>query len=86
MPVAHAPNIPRAQGRADLQVREAPQHLAHGLALAHAPDSAHGQVSLEHAQARAAHLRPAKLPGRSAQVRVAADVASNSIPRPKKAR
>ena len=86
MQVAHGPNIPRALARADLQVPVARQHPAHGPDLAHAQDSARGQVSLEHGQAQAAHLRPAKLRARNAQVLAAADAASNSIPRPKKAR
>jgi hypothetical protein len=82
----HGPNIPHGPGRADLQAPEALQHPAHGQALAHALDLERGQVSLEHALVRAAHLRPVKLLARSAQVRVAVDVASSSIPRLKKAR
>ena len=84
--VAHAPNIPRAPGRADLQAPEALQRPVHVPDLAHAPDSERGQVFLEHVQARAAHLRPVKLLAHSAPVRAAADAASNNIPRPKKAR
>ena len=83
---ARAPNIPRAQGRVDLQVPAAQQHPVHGPDLAHAQDSARGQVSLERGRAQAAHLRPVKLHARSAPVHGAADEASSNIPRPKKAR
>jgi len=81
---AHAPNIPRAPGRADLQVLEAPQHRAHDPDLAHALDSERGQALP--GRARAAQLRLAKLHAHSAPVRAAADAASNSIRRLKKAR
>jgi len=83
---AHAPNIPRALGRADLQVPEARQHPVQGGDLAHALDSERDQVFLERDQARAAHLRPVKLLARNVPVRAAADAASNNIQRLKKAR
>jgi hypothetical protein len=86
MQVAHGPNIRRAPERGDLQGQVARQHLAHGPDLARAQDSARGQVSLEHGLAQAAHLRPAKLRARNAQVLAAVDAASNSIRRQKKAR
>ena len=80
---ARAPNIRRAPERADLQVPEALQRPVHDPDLAHAPDLERGQVLPEHAQA---HLRPVKLRARSAPVPAAADAASNSIRKPKKAR
>jgi hypothetical protein len=69
-----------------LQAQVARQHPAHGLDLARAQDSEHGQDFLEHGLAQAAHLRPAKLRARNAQVLAAADAASSNIRRPKKAR
>jgi len=69
-----------------LQAQVARRHLAHGLDLAHALDSEHGQDFLEHGRAQAAHLRPAKRRARNAPVLAAEDVASSSTPRPKKAR
>lgn len=86
MLVAHAPNIPRAPGRADLQAQVAQRHPAHGPDLAHALDLELGQDFPERDQAQAEHRLLVKLRARSARARAAADVASNSIPRPKKAR
>jgi hypothetical protein len=57
----------------------------HVRVLARAQDSVHAPAS-EHVQAPVAHRRPAKLLARSARVREAAVEASNSIPKPKKAR
>jgi hypothetical protein len=76
---ALAPSIPRALARADSRVPAVPQLPARGPVLAHVPDS-------ERAQAPAAHLRPVKPRARSAPVPAAADEASSSTPRPKKAR
>lgn len=83
MQAALAPNIPRAQARADSRGPEARQHPAHGPVLARVRDSERAQDS-ERVQGPAAHLRPVKPRARNAPAPAAADEASNSTPRPKK--
>jgi hypothetical protein len=80
-----APSILRAPGRPDSRGPAAPQHPVHVPDLALVPDLERAQDS-ERVQAPAAHLRPVKLRARSAQVPVAADEASSSTRRLRKAR
>jgi hypothetical protein len=67
-------------------LREALAHPVRDPDSAHVPASEHHVRALAHALAPAEHRRLGKLRVRSAPRRVAVAVASNSTPRPKKAR
>ncbi len=82
----HAPSIRHAQAQADLRGQAARQLPAHGPDLVRVLDSARALDSVRVLGLAAQRRRPVKPRARSALVHEAADEASSSTPRPRKAR